>query len=174
MEGRPSIAHICRGVQHGVLTTDYGLLDHRLQDNETTGPTTTGLSPENLRHQGQEAPAIAFPTLQHLEPAVYSRALFGWQLLDHLRNPFEPRLAIVQMRDNLIAEKARDQITQLGDCFIMHAALPRHIYHSHGADIAKEFEPLARRTLAELQTLDQVVHSQRTPGNEEQPIDLSQ
>src|ERR1035441_7691252 len=93
MEGRPSIAHICRGVQHRLLTTDYRLqtsdhvpLDYGLQDSP-------GLPPENLRHQGQEAPAIALPALEHLDATVNSGALFRRQLFDHVHDSVEPRLA---------------------------------------------------------------------------------
>ena len=70
------------------------------------------------------------------------------------------------MRHNLVG-KARHQIAQLGDRFIMHPALPGHINHSRGPNIAKELDPC-------LQSLCQINHSIKSSiankaGNERSP-----
>ena len=78
------------------------------------------------------------------------------------------------MRDNLVPQKTVSQIAQFGDGFVMDTALPGDINHSHGADVAKVFESLARGAFAELKPLNQIVHRERARGNEEQTVDFRQ
>jgi len=86
---------------------------------------------------------LPFPTLQHLDAAVDARTLGKRQLFDHVRDSFQPPLAIVQMWDNLVSEESGHRVTQFGDGFVMRAAFTRHINHSRGANFAKELEALA-------------------------------
>ena len=127
---------------------------------------------QHFDHIEQHAPATTFPSAQQLDSFSNMFALFGRELLRLGSDVLEADGAVFKMREDLLAQESAGEFAQLGNGFVMRAAIRSDIDRAHGAEVLKVFQALAGRAFAQIEALDDGVHGERFLREEKQAVDF--